>query len=95
MTLSLLKKHESTESVCPAQIVVLHGCCATELENGPHAYAELMGGGGGGGRSALGGVGLGGGGGLGCFMGGGGGVFDVHVGPVMKNCIWLVHTAPA
>jgi hypothetical protein len=83
-TLSLLKKHESTAIVCPTQIVVLHGCCATVFENGPHAYAELMGGGGGGGRSALGGVGLGGGGGLGCFMGGGGGVFDVHVGPVIK-----------
>jgi hypothetical protein len=87
MTLSLLKKQESTAIVCPAHSVELHGCCGTVLEKGPQAYAELIGGGGGGGRSALGGVGLGGGGGLGCFMsgGGGGGVFDVHVGPVIKN----------
>jgi hypothetical protein len=84
MTPSLLKKHVSTEIVCPAHSVVLHGCCATELEKGPQAYAELIGGDGGGGRSALGGVGLGGGGGLGCLTAGGGGVFVAHVGPVMK-----------
>jgi hypothetical protein len=84
MTLSLLKKQESTAIVCPAHSVELHGCCGTVLENGPHASWLLVGGDGGGGRSALGGDGLGGGGGFGCLTVGGGGALVEHVGPVMN-----------
>jgi hypothetical protein len=33
----LMKKQLSTEMVWPAHSVTEHGCCATVLENGPHA----------------------------------------------------------